>query len=1456
MSRHQLSTACVYSVRYFSVFVAVQNSAVMTIDLENNSNNNNNSKDEEGIIFIDEGRDNDNEYQIQGKARWADPYDYARRARSLDQNIQDTSEVISTGLSLAGFGLDREHELPSLMKNKNMSTGELGDLNRSIKRPQQRYQQRYRTSQIEEEIVGKRRRRRSESTSPPLPPSVVFDLRRIPNDDVVDAIFDDMLKDRTFFWGDARKNLHSISKKRKWALVCKMQAGDDLQSPKSGWSTDTLVTTNFQDEELLQNLGTLRDQPHKISRVLHQLEKQLRHESFCKTFLDDNHITNLADCSTKIQPNNQFVYLRCFKTIMNYAEGRYFIVNCSGLVDYFCSLLNDKYTYLKIRTLSCELLLLLTYVDDQLGYEKVLNHLSPRLKSWLQQVNLLLSSKTDPVFDSDVQKLYTKDNSFFLQFTNTEQLRIDFVSTALFLINSILQALTDKERKLQLVKSLKENGIHRCFQLVRLNLKNEVIDEQIDIYTNTEHILMVQFADKPSFTDLFYGTALESIIANTRNTSSEQSFGTLIQSIGEMLKSKTSSESVKILKALVIMFQFLETNLYNNVEFEPESVFQNSITTLIDNLESEEIARRAMGEITFLQDTVRSLQEERHRLEKLRDTNKEEIIQKCKSTEMLLKDRDLELRKLQNQLDLIKDEKREEKKLLDQTLSHQQISSPSYHTKDTTTATLFENLKSHKEGNKHKLGKGPGSALTKSRRIGSLAAYVAVDGPQTQPPMGLPPGNGAASTNFGPISQLVGSNAGNVFDDSKSKNGNGVLSIANDESPDIPLLPKLPSGYVSVSSKSQQQANMLSLPVPLMAADKSVSIPVPPTPQSSPAPPAPPPPPPPPLPNSLIKARNPPPPPPLPDKILSSGAAPPPPLQAPEEPKQNLKQIHWEKIDDVEKTVWEDNGQREETVKDLEIGGVFKEVQSVFQLKNSTVKKVKKSENDGKRTDQLKSFLSRDLAQQFGINLHMYSQYPVEEFVLKVLRCDNDVLQNISVLEFFNSEELTNIPANLSRSFEPYSTDFKKNDPPSANPNELERPDRIFLELCYNLRSYWRERSQCLLVFATYERDYYDLVYKLQNIDDAIQKIKNAFKLKKLLYIIMEIGNYMNKKNVSGIRLNSLSKLSFVKSSVDNNLSFLHFIEKVIRMTYPDIYHFTDELNKAEALGHISIDHIQLECEEYCAKVNGIVRLTTEGILSKQSSLHPKEEIMRKVKYKINRAKTKSQLLWDQYKLINSDLEKLMRYFGESPNDKEAKNSFFANFGEFSTVFKKCARENIEKEEAYRIYEQRKKLLDIRRSTKNPNAKRSTAINKPGASSKSHHKDASRQEREAGDCDAYDVDNDEDDAVDLLLSKLRGVKKHPEPLRRRRSTRMIDKSILLSTTTADTTDTFSNDELRRTMINGHGTQGEGNTRRYQRQQREFIGETGSASSSLESRYSQRGELLQRTQAMLNDIQNI
>lgn len=1277
--------------------------------------------------------------------RWIDPYEYKRRSRSFENNHgrrrrsvphvsplrskiesyvepSDTSAsaIINRGLSLAGYALDDKKQTGALrrMKDKNLSTSDI-------------------------------------SRSPYI--KIHFDVKNPPDDMTVDSIFDDLLKDRTFFWGDARKNLQTISKRRKWALVCKMHSNDASTSENA--SNDSLPSA-LKDADLLQQLDSLLMSSSKISKTLYQLEKLLRQSLFCQMFMSRDHIKALSNCASLIKPDDQFVYLRCFKTIMNYEDGRLAILNCSPLVYYFCSLLSDNVTHLRIKLLSAELLLLLTYVDDQFGYERVLTHLDGRLDSWVKVIEEILSAPSSNQHTID-------ETPSFLQYVNTEQLTIDFVTTSLFLINSIVQVLPDIQKKLILVKRLKECGIHRCFHLMK-PLNSSLVAEQINMYTNLEQKIAAEPTYPLESMDFSYGTSLSSLMAQAKGTAVEDHLGKLFQSLNDTLVSRTTSESIKLFKALGSMLSYLVDNLYTEASIDPESLFQTSINKFMDNMQSDENARRAMNEITELENTIALLKEETRQLKEFKDSNKEEILGQLKQAKEVWKLKDLEIHRLKARLEQSEVMRRDVKKKFDHTMAHKD--SKDWKRKNES---VFENLRIQKY--RHQAEAKP-SSLFKSHRMQSLSSYV------------------NDCSEFHVKSNCLGHHV--------DKNHQETLNYSNSQPIAFPTTQvsaekvkfvkenhldhsQAFQATLSITSQSEvssrnpktletiQTASASSPPLNSLLLHSS-------SPQGLP------PPPPPPLPANLIKSiekkeieadknqmenTSAPPPPPLPSSFLA-------PQNSVGKPKEALKQIHWDKINDIEETLWEDKLQREETIKELQNGGIFSQIEDNFKIKERVIKRTEGSGVSDKC--RLQSFLSRDLAHQFGINLHMFSQYSAEEFVSKVLQCDNEIIQNVTALEFFNRDDLVHIPPNLAKRFAPYSANYLTGEEPSRDPNELDRPDRIYLELCFNLKFYWHDRSLCLLVLTTYERDYYDLIFRLQKIDDAIQRLKNTSRFKNLLYIIIEIGNYMNKKNVSGIRLSSLSKLAFVKSSIDNSISFLHFIERLVRVKYPDIYGFTDDLNKVEDLGRISFEHVELECKEFCSNIENVSEIMSQGKLSDLTQLHPNDRIVDKLKCKISRAKTKRNLLWDQFRLINTDFKKLMQYFGEDFNDMDSKSSFFQHFVEFSMVFKKCARENSEKEEIERIYEHRKSLLETRHKS---NTNLDTA-------------------------DEETVDKG--DAVDNLLAKLRGVEKNPEPLRRRRSTKLLEKSEHEKSSGKD----------RFELACGNGM------------------------------------LLERTQAMLNDIQNI
>lgn len=246
-----------------------------------------------------------------------------------------------------------------------------------------------------------------------------------------------------------------------------------------------------------------------------------------------------------------------------------------------------------------------------------------------------------------------------------------------------------------------------------------------------------------------------------------------------------------------------------------------------------------------------------------------------------------------------------------------------------------------------------------------------------------------------------------------------------------------------------------------------------------------------------------------------------------------------------------------------------------------------------------------------------------------------------------------------------------------------------------------KSRIRALTVVSNYERDYEELVKKLRLIDESVDSIKNSKNLKGVFEIILIVGNYMNDsaKQAKGFKLNSLQRLSFMKDD-KNSMTFLHYVEKVIRHQYPELLDFINELSNCNEIAKFSIENINNDCKEYVQNIKNVQSSIDVGNLSDISKFHPLDRVLKTVLPNLPRAKRKSELLLDQVNYTMKEFENLMLYFGEDTSDTFVKNSFISKFTNFIKDFKRVQSENMKREEELRIYEQRKKLLEIPKKEK------------------------------------------------------------------------------------------------------------------------------------------------------------
>lgn len=339
------------------------------------------------------------------------------------------------------------------------------------------------------------------------------------------------------------------------------------------------------------------------------------------------------------------------------------------------------------------------------------------------------------------------------------------------------------------------------------------------------------------------------------------------------------------------------------------------------------------------------------------------------------------------------------------------------------------------------------------------------------------------------------------------------------------------------------------------------------------------------------------------------------------------------------------------------------------------------------------SILDTSVKQNVDINFHRFRTEPVHVVVLNVLHCIPEVMES-GMLEFFNSPHATEISTNLSTRFAPYSnTEWRPNHPHKAtkDPNSLRRADHIYLELFYNLRSYWPVRSRGLSMTQNYEREYKEIAGKLDAMDAAYEAVANSHNFHKLLETILHMGNFMNgpNKQARGFRLSNLEYLSITKDD-SSTMSLLHFIESTVRHGLnPEIAHFIEDMQPVIRLSDSSMEGPRQRCQEYFSLVGGVAESLSKGSLSDPKMIHPEDRCIEVISPAAAKAQKLSARLQKRLESVESRMKSSMTLYGEDYTDKEDVHTFFEKFSNFVMLYNQARDDNLRREEDKRVYEKR-----------------------------------------------------------------------------------------------------------------------------------------------------------------------
>uniref|UniRef100_A0A7N6A8S5 Formin-like 2b n=1 Tax=Anabas testudineus TaxID=64144 RepID=A0A7N6A8S5_ANATE len=423
-------------------------------------------------------------------------------------------------------------------------------------------------------------------------------------------------------------------------------------------------------------------------------------------------------------------------------------------------------------------------------------------------------------------------------------------------------------------------------------------------------------------------------------------------------------------------------------------------------------------------------------------------------------------------------------------------------------------------------------------------------------------------------------------------------------------------------------------------------------PYPAPPPPAPPPPPPPPPPpcrtSELSSVPMPPPPPPVAPPLPGSGGS--PTIKKPIQTKFRMPVLNWValKPSQINGTVFNDIDD-EAILHDLNM----EEFEELFKTKaqGPAVDLTLSRQKVPQKAPSKVSLLEANRAKNLAITLRKAGQGP--EFICRAIQTFDLRTVRVDFVECLTRFLPTEAEVKLLRQYE------RDRKPPEALSDE----DRFMMQFSRIERL--SQRMSIMTFMGNFSDNVQMLTPQLHAIIAASVSIKSSQKLKKILEIILALGNYMNSSKrgaVYGFKLQSLDLLLETKST-DRKQTLLNYISNVVKEKYSAVSLFYNELHYVDKAAAVSLENVLCDVKEL---QRGMELTWREFSVQHNATL----------KDFISRNESRLNKLQEDARIAQDAFEDVVKFFGESSKTMPP-SVFFPIFVRFIKAYRVSQQQNI-----------------------------------------------------------------------------------------------------------------------------------------------------------------------------------
>uniref|UniRef100_A0A8D0APB8 Dishevelled associated activator of morphogenesis 1b n=1 Tax=Sander lucioperca TaxID=283035 RepID=A0A8D0APB8_SANLU len=292
--------------------------------------------------------------------------------------------------------------------------------------------------------------------------------------------------------------------------------------------------------------------------------------------------------------------------------------------------------------------------------------------------------------------------------------------------------------------------------------------------------------------------------------------------------------------------------------------------------------------------------------------------------------------------------------------------------------------------------------------------------------------------------------------------------------------------------------------------------------------------------------------------------------------------------------------------------------------------------------------------------------------LLSRLKLSNEEMKR-AILTMDEQEDLPKDMLEQLLKFVPEKSDVDLLEEHKHELDRMAKPDRFLYEM--SRINHYQQRLQSLYFKKKFAERIAELKPKVEALTRASKEVLHSRNLKQLLEVVLAFGNYMNKGqrgNAYGFKVSSLNKIADTKSSIDKNITLLHYLITILEKKYPKVLMFQEDLQSLSEAAKVNMTELEKDIGNLRS---GLKSVESELEYQKKRPQELGDKFVSVVSQFITVASFSFSDVEDSLTEAKELFLRAVKHFGEDAG-KMQPDEFFGIFDQFLQSFAEAQQEN------------------------------------------------------------------------------------------------------------------------------------------------------------------------------------